>query len=112
MNRAQAYERTLSERLIPGMLSIHGVWIYGITNPLDFGRRAPTVSFVVEGRDPLEVAEALGARGIFSWAGQHYALEPMSRLELQSTNRIGLVHYNTSEEIDIFLEVLEEIVAA
>jgi selenocysteine lyase/cysteine desulfurase len=33
----------------------------------------------------------------------------MGRLGLPGTNRIGLVHYNTAEEIDHFVEVLREL---
>jgi cysteine desulfurase family protein (TIGR01976 family) len=109
MSRIREYERTLSERLIAGMLGIHGVWIYGITNPLELDHRVPTVAFAIDGKGPLDVAQALGDLGIFSWAGHHYALEPMSRLNLRATNRIGLVHYNTMDEIERFLEILEEI---
>jgi cysteine desulfurase family protein (TIGR01976 family) len=111
MHRIRGYERTLSERLIAGMLAIKGVRIYGITNPLELDRRVPTIAFTVEGKGPLDVAQTLGAMGIFSWAGHHYALESMGRLNLRATNRIGLVHYNTTEEIDRFLKILEEIAA-
>ena len=107
--RIRRYERTLSERLIGGLLAIPGVRIYGITDPSAFDRRVPTVSFTVEGQTPEQVSERLGQDGIFSWSGNHYAVEPMARLGLESTNRIGLTHYNTPQEIDRFLEALETI---
>jgi selenocysteine lyase/cysteine desulfurase len=86
------------------------VQIYGITDPANFDRRVPTVSFTVRGRRPEEVAERLGERGIYSWAGDHYAVEPLGRLRLESTQRIGLVHYNTADEVDRFLAALAEII--
>jgi cysteine desulfurase family protein (TIGR01976 family) len=103
----RAYERTLSERLVAGMLSVPGLRIYGITDPARFDRRVPTISFTVGGQAPDQVSRRLGERGIFSWAGNHYALEPMGRLGLPGTNRIGLVHYNTADEIDRFVEALK-----
>jgi cysteine desulfurase family protein (TIGR01976 family) len=106
MDRIQSYERTLSERLIRGMLAIPGLRVYGITDPSAFDRRVPTVSFTLAGVHPQDGAGALARRGIFSWAGNHYALEPLARLGLPATQRIGLVHYNTPEEIDRFLEEL------
>jgi cysteine desulfurase family protein (TIGR01976 family) len=109
MTAIRAYERTLSQRLIAGMLSVPGLRVLGITDPSHFDRRVPTVSFLIEGRDPAEISRELGARNIFSWAGNHYALEPMGRLGLPGTNRIGLVHYNTAEEIDHFVEALREL---
>jgi cysteine desulfurase family protein (TIGR01976 family) len=111
MGRINAYERTLSERLIAGLQRLPGVRIYGITDPSRFAWRVPTLSFTVDGRAPDEVAARLGERGIFSWSGNHYALEPMGRLGLEGTQRIGLVHYNTPAEIDRFLQTVEEIIA-
>ena len=58
---------------------------------------------------PIFLSVSLGEQGIFSWAGNHYALEPLGRLGLESTQRVGLVHYNTPDEVDQFLEVLETI---
>lgn len=109
MSRIRTYERTLSERLIGGLTAIAGVSIYGITDPACFGWRVPTASFTVAGKGPAAVSEALGRQGIFSWAGNHYALEAIRRLGLQATNRVGLAHYNRPEEIDRFLGAVEEI---
>jgi cysteine desulfurase family protein (TIGR01976 family) len=106
MTRIRAYERTLSERLIPGLTSIPGVKVYGIVDPSSFDRRVPTAAFTVEGLSPYDGARALAACGIFSWAGTHYALEPLRRLGLDATQRVGLVHYNTVEEIDRFLDAV------
>lgn len=109
MGRIKGHERNLSERLIAGLAVIPGVRIYGITEPERFGDRVPTVSITVEGTTPSAVAAALAARGIYTWNGNHYAVEPMAQLGLDETLRIGLVHYNTPEEIDRFLGVLREI---
>ncbi|GAC1641961.1 MAG: cysteine desulfurase-like protein [Chloroflexota bacterium] len=110
MSGIQAYERGLSNRLLPGMAAIPGLTLYGITDPAAFDRRVPTVSWISRGQDPTVSAQALGERGIFSWAGNHYAVEPLRRLGLDCTQRIGLAHYNTPEEIDRFLEALEALV--
>lgn len=112
LTRINAYERTLSARLIAGLQRLPGVRIYGITDPDSLDRRVPTFSFTVEGREPEEVAARLGERGIFSWAGDHYAVEPMARLGLGGTQRIGMVHYNTVEEIERFLQTLETVIGA
>lgn len=111
LGRINVYERTLSEHLIPGLQSVPGVTVYGMTDPASFSQRVPTVSFTVDGHDPSEVAAALATRGINSWAGNHYALEPLGRLGLTSTQRIGLTHYNTREEIDRFLHALAAVTA-
>jgi cysteine desulfurase family protein (TIGR01976 family) len=102
----KAYERALSERLIPGLQDIPGLTLFGIGDPKRFDQRVPTASFLIEGHDPVDVATALGREGIFSGAGNHYAVEPMQRLGIPATQRIGLAHYNQPEEIDRFLDVL------
>jgi selenocysteine lyase/cysteine desulfurase len=53
----------------------------------------------------------LAERGIFAWAGNHYALPVTETLALEphGTLRIGLVHYNTADEVDRLLEALAEI---
>jgi cysteine desulfurase family protein (TIGR01976 family) len=109
MDAINAYERTLSKRLISGISSIRRVRLFGITSESEFEHRVPTISFLVEGTDPAIIARRLGEEGIFSWAGTHYAVEPMRVLGLPATQRIGLVHYNTYQEIDRFLETLESL---
>ena len=63
-----------------------------------------------DGKSPLELAQHLGAENIFAWEGNYYALEPSRALGVEDLGgwlRIGLVHYNTVEGIDRFLNVLE-----
>jgi cysteine desulfurase family protein (TIGR01976 family) len=114
MNTIQAYERGLTERLIDGLLKVPGVTFYGIADPQRFGSRTPTVSVRIAGHTPRALAEALGERGIFVWDGNYYALSLSERLGVEADGgmlRIGLVHYNTAEEVDRLLAALEEAVS-
>jgi selenocysteine lyase/cysteine desulfurase len=55
----------------------------------------------------------LGERGFFTWDGNYYALNLTEHLDVEKSGgflRIGLVHYNTAEEVDRFLAALREIV--
>jgi selenocysteine lyase/cysteine desulfurase len=100
------YERALTARLIQGLDAISGVTQFG-THDLD--RRVPTVVFTVDGRTPAEVSTALARDDIFVWDGNYYALELMERLGLEAQGgavRVGAVHYNTTDEIDRFLEAI------
>jgi selenocysteine lyase/cysteine desulfurase len=75
----------------------------------DLDRRVPTVVFTVAGRTPAEVSAALARDDIFIWDGNYYALELMERLGLEAQGgavRVGAVHYNTTDEIDTFLEAI------
>jgi cysteine desulfurase family protein (TIGR01976 family) len=111
----QEYERGLAERLIAGLLEIPGLRFYGITDPKRFGERCPTVGVRIGNHTPLEIATYLGERGIFTWDGNYYALNLTERLGVESTGgllRIGLVHYNTAEEVDRLLAALRAFAGA
>jgi len=49
--------------------------------------------------------------GIFVWAGNFYALELTEALGLEPEGvlRVGLLHYNSMEEVNFFLESVREI---
>jgi len=71
----------------------------------------PTTSFTLEGLAPHEIARRLDEANIFVWDGNFYALAVTERLGLEEHGgmvRVGLVHYNTEEEVDLFLGVLSD----
>ncbi len=112
MKRIQDYERGLVAHLIHGLQQIRGLRIYGITEPNRFDQRVPTVAFRMEGLSPRRVAESLGERGIFVWDGNYYALAVTERLDVEDKGgmvRVGLVHYNTVEEVDRLLEEMHRL---
>jgi cysteine desulfurase family protein (TIGR01976 family) len=105
------YETSLVTKLIEGLLAIPGVQIFGITDSKRFDERCSTLSFRLGDHHPTEIATFLGERGIFTWDGNFYALNLSERLGLEQKGgvlRIGLVHYNTAEEVDRLLSALEE----
>jgi len=109
----QKHERILAERLIRGLVSIPGLKLYGISDPRRFEQRCPTIAVRIAGHTPLELATALGERGFFTWDGNYYALNLTERLDVEKDGgflRIGLVHYNNSEEVDRLISTLHEIV--
>lgn len=104
------YERMLMERLLDGLSLVSGVRIYGITSRFEWDRRLATVAIRKEGRTPQELAAALAAENIFVWDGNFYALALSERLGVEPSGgllRIGLVHYNTLDEIERCLRALE-----
>jgi cysteine desulfurase family protein (TIGR01976 family) len=109
----QTYELRLAERLIQGLLRIRQLRLYGIQRFSDFHLRVPTFSFTWSGKAPAEIARYLSQRGLFVWHGNHYAL-PFTQtagLEPDGTVRVGLMHYNTVEEVDRLLEALNDLSA-
>ena len=106
------HETALLERAISGLEKIPGSKIYGISDRARFNERCATIAVRFEGHTPLELATKLGERGIFAWDGNYYALNLTEHLGVEKTGgflRIGLVHYNTVEEIDRLLSALGEI---
>jgi cysteine desulfurase family protein (TIGR01976 family) len=109
------YELSLATRLIAGLLEIPGLTFYGIRDPARFDRRVPTVAIRISGRTPRELAEFFGVRGIFTWGGNYYALNLTERLGVESSGgmlRIGLVHYNTADEVERLLGALNTLILA
>jgi cysteine desulfurase family protein (TIGR01976 family) len=112
LTEIQHYERGLSEELIPNLLKVPGLKLYGITEPNRFMERTPTVALRIVGQTPEQVARGLSDRGIYTWHGNFYALNLTQRLELEQQGgfvRIGFVHYNTIEEVHRLVNTLHEI---
>lgn len=112
MEAIRSYERKLSELLVAGLLQIPGLSFYGISDPAHFAWRTPTVAVRLAGYIPYQLAKELGEQGIFTWYGNYYALNLTERLGVESSGgmlRIGLVHYNTVEEVHRLLKVLNEV---
>src|SRR3989442_1483818 len=110
-----AYERTLVTRLIEGLLAIPGLRFFGITDPKRFEARCSTVSFRLAKGTPTDAATFLGERGIFTWDGNFYALNLTERLGVEKLGgvlRVGLVHYNTADEVDRLLAGLRDFSAS
>ena len=106
------HERGLTAPMIAGLKKIPGVKIYGITDPARFDERCGTFAIRIEGHTPLELATKLGDLGFFTWDGNYYALNLTEHLDVEKSGgflRIGLVHYNTMDEVDRLLAALREI---
>ena len=97
------WEHALGRRFLDGLPD--GCRLHGL--PTMEGR-VPTFAFTVDGLSSGEVASRLGERGFAVWHGNYYALEIMKRLGLEDGGavRVGLVHYNTMDEVDRLLDEL------
>ncbi len=97
-----AHERELGERFLAGLPA--GLRLHGL--PTMEGR-TPTFALSVSGRTPQEASERLAELDVAAWWGDYYAVEVMRRLGLrEGALRVGIVHYNTAEEVDRLLEAL------
>ncbi len=106
------HEMSLAARMIKGLLEIPSLRFFGISDPSRFAHRVPTVAIRLANHSPLQIATFLGDRGIFTWDGNYYALNLTERLGVEKDGgflRIGIVHYNSGEEIDRLLAALSEL---
>jgi cysteine desulfurase family protein (TIGR01976 family) len=112
MTAIQNYERTLSERLLVGLAVRPRFTVWGVRDVNQLHRRVPTVAITDAHASPQQLAEFLAARHIYVWNGNMYALEVSERLGLEARGgfvRLGLVHYNTVDEVDKLLKALDEL---
>ena len=75
--------------------------------------RAPTISFVVHGRDSSEIPTALDGENIAIRYGHFYAYRAVERLGLLDRNgvvRVSMVHYNTPAEVGRLIDALDRVI--
>ena len=100
-----AHERGLGQRFLDGLPDawrLHG--------PPTMESRTPTFALTHEDLAPAAAAARLADRGFAVWDGNYYAVEIMKRLGLDDgAVRVGIVHYNTADEVDRLLVALESL---
>ena len=112
MKLIQEHEKTLSTTLLQALQTIPGLRIWGIQEEGRIKERVPTVSFTMEHLAPHKISKKLGDVGIHVWDGNYYALAVTDHLGLEDKGgmvRVGLVHYNTLDEIDRLRKALLEL---
>ena len=67
------------------------------------------ISFIVDGAHHYDIGLMLDKMGIAVRTGHHCAEPIMTRFGISGTVRISFAVYNTTEEIDIFIEALKKI---
>jgi len=109
--KISTHERSLATRLYDGLASMKSVRIIGTAFKTDV-LRAPTVSFLHQGKTAESVCRHLAAAGICAWDGHFYAqraIEVLGLLESGGVTRLGISAYNTSQEIDAVLDAVSAV---
>jgi cysteine desulfurase family protein (TIGR01976 family) len=101
-------EMALAERLLAYLRGRNTVRIIG-DGRSDGDIRVPTVSFLVEDADPFALIASTDAARIGIRHGDFHSRRLVEALGLPAQNivRASLVHYNTLEEVDRFIDVLD-----
>ncbi len=105
------HERALARRFLKGIQSIPQYRVVGIKDARRLTERVPTFSILHHSKPAIEVSQALAGQGIFTWAGNFYALPLTEALDLEPNGmlRIGFLHYNSKAEVDRVLDSLEKL---
>ncbi|HFI5306928.1 TPA: cysteine desulfurase-like protein [Serratia liquefaciens] len=102
------HEENLCRYFLQRLQQIDDVQLYG-SPQADCQRRTPTFALTFKRHAPEQIARRLGRHNICVGSGHFYAQGLIQRLNLQDCGgvlRIGMMHYNTLQEIDTLFELL------
>jgi cysteine desulfurase family protein (TIGR01976 family) len=102
-------EKKLGEHLLTYLRGRQDCKIIGLNDGLDL-RRVPTISFIVDGQDPQELAKKMDEHYVAVRFGDFYARRLIEFLGLADNNgvlRVSMTHYNTISEVDKLITALE-----
>jgi selenocysteine lyase/cysteine desulfurase len=82
-----------------------------LVGPRAAADRAPTVAVALD-RAAEPVSEALGREGIACWAGDFYAVRPLTAMGIdlgRGVLRMSLTHYTSSEDVARLIGALDRV---
>ncbi|MDF2152373.1 cysteine desulfurase-like protein [Vibrio sp. CAU 1672] len=107
------HEQQLSAHFLHRLDALQGIRLYGIADE-NVLLRTPTFALTFDKLSPELVAKTLGEHNICVWNGHFYAqglVQQLGLLDSGGVVRIGCMHYNTVEEIDMLFDVLENMLS-
>jgi cysteine desulfurase/selenocysteine lyase len=103
IDRVHRWESVLGQRMVAGLEAIDGVRVLGPAAGQD---RIGLAAFDVAGVHAHDVGQFLDARGIAVRVGHHCAPPLHRRLGLTATTRASAYLYNTTDDVDEFLDAV------
>ena len=101
------YEKRITEYLFDKLDNIKNLHVIG-PSPKNDKKRASLAAFYVDGLHSNDIAEILDSKGVCIRSG-HHCCQPLHRhLGIKSTARVSMNFTTTKEDIDIFIDKLEE----
>lgn len=108
MQKIHDYEVELADYLYGKLASVPKVRIYG-PKPSQAVRRAALCSFNVENMHPTDIATFLDQQHGVAIRSGHHCAQPLHRhLGTNASARASLYFYNTREDVDSFIEALDD----
>jgi len=115
MDVIEKYEIELSKAMLAGFGNVKGlgnmskVKVYGLTDLNRLKERDPTFAFKVENIPDDKVVRRLWTEGGIATRAEDFYSRALESYNQQTMIRISLVHYNTLEEVSLFLKTLNKI---
>jgi cysteine desulfurase/selenocysteine lyase len=103
LDRVHRWESELGQRMVAGLEAIEGIRVLGPAAGQD---RIGLAAFDVAGVHAHDVGQFLDARGIAVRVGHHCAQPLHRRLGLTATTRASAYLYNTTDDVDEFLDAV------
>ena len=103
IDRVHRWESELGQRMVAGLEAIDGIRVLGPAAGQD---RIGLAAFDVAGVHAHDVGQFLDARGIAVRVGHHCAQPLHRRLGLTATTRASAYLYNTTDDVDEFLDAV------
>lgn len=105
MDKIRDHEIELTKYAMDAMKDIRGMTLYG---PLDAKNKGGVISFNLGDIHPHDLATILNDHGIAIRSGHHCAQVLMEKFDLSAMSRASFYIYNTREEVDKFINALND----
>jgi cysteine desulfurase / selenocysteine lyase len=105
MDRVRDHEIDITKYALAALVDFKNVKLYGPQDAID---RGGVISFNIADIHPHDLATIMNERGIAIRSGHHCAQVLMERLDVSATSRASFYIYNTKEEVDIFIDALDD----
>ncbi len=105
MDRVRQHEIAMLDYALPKLADLPGVTVFG---PPDSSQRGGVISFDLEGVHPHDIGQVLDSQGVAVRTGHHCAQPVMAALNVTATARASFYVYNTTAEIDVLADAIQE----
>lgn len=106
MDKIEKHEKEITSYTLEKLKKIDYITIYGST---EIENRGGIISFNIDNVHPHDASSILNEYGIAVRAGHHCAQPLMKYMKVNSCLRISFYIYTTKEDIDRFIETLDEV---
>lgn len=108
VNQSLEHERKLYKMALEGLRKIKSIKL--CVDPQEISEYLGIISFNIKGTHPHDVSDFLNSYGIAVRSGHHCAQPLMARLKIENSVRVSFYIYNTEDEVNFFLDIIQKAV--